>query len=130
MIVVDTSVWVDHLRDADTPEVVALRSAITQRQAVGITGVIRTELLQGVAERSVPALARDLDSFPLVSLEDSDYDLAARLFRSSRSAGTTVRNVVDCLIAAPCIRLGVPLLHKDVDFDKLAAISDLRVVAV
>ena len=128
MIVVDTSVWVDHLRDSRTSEVAALRSVIVAQDAVVITGVIRAELLQGVSERSVLALARELDAFPLIPLEDADYDTAAGLFRASRSAGTTVRNVVDCMIAAPCIRLDLPLLHADVDFDRLASVSDLRIV--
>lgn len=90
--------------------------------------MIRTELLQGVAEHSAAALARELDTLPLVRYEASDFDLAAWLYRAARSAGLAVRNAPDCLIAAPCIRLGVPLLHADADFDKLATISDLRVV--
>jgi predicted nucleic acid-binding protein len=33
----------------------------------------------------------------------------------------------DCLIAAPCVRTGVPLLHADADFDRLAACTPLRI---
>lgn len=44
--------------------------------------------------------------------------------------GTTIRRTSDCLIAAVCIREGVPILHADTDFDRLARHSDLAVVAV
>lgn len=72
---------------------------------IATTGVIRMELLRGAAS----------------SIHDE--------LRTSFSAGDAVRNSIDCLIAATCIRTGTPLLHADADFDKLAAVSDLRVVA-
>jgi predicted nucleic acid-binding protein len=36
-------------------------------------------------------------------------------------------NTLDCLIAAPCVRTGAPLLHSDADFDRLASCSSLRI---
>ena len=41
--------------------------------------------------------------------------------------GVTIRNTLDCLIAAPCVRTGAPLLHADADFDRLASCSSLRI---
>jgi predicted nucleic acid-binding protein len=38
----------------------------------------------------------------------------------------TIRKTLDCLIAAPCVRTGVPLLHADADFDRLATCTPLR----
>jgi predicted nucleic acid-binding protein len=38
----------------------------------------------------------------------------------------TIRKTLDCLIAAPCVRTGAPLLHADVDFDRLAECTTLR----
>jgi hypothetical protein len=64
---------------------------------------------------------------PLAPVVDSER--AAALQRRCRAAGRTVRNMVDCLIAASAIRLGAPVLHADRDFDVLAALSDLQVVA-
>lgn len=37
--------------------------------------------------------------------------------------------MVDCLIAATAIRLGEPVLHLDRDFDVLADLTELTVVA-
>ena len=56
-----------------------------------------------------------------------DYEEAAALYRHCRRRGETVRNLMDCLIAAVAIRNGAPVLHADVDFDVLARHTDLRV---
>jgi predicted nucleic acid-binding protein len=54
-----------------------------------------------------------------------DWEDAAKLYRSARSKGLTVRSTVDCLIAAVCVRTGSPVLALDRDFDALAQVSDL-----
>jgi predicted nucleic acid-binding protein len=56
-----------------------------------------------------------------------DFVLAASLYRTDRAAGVTIRKTLDCLIAAPCVRTGAPLLHDDADFDRLASCTSLRV---
>jgi predicted nucleic acid-binding protein len=56
-----------------------------------------------------------------------DYDDAAALYRTCRRAGTTVRRLIDCLIAAVAIRADVPVLHADADFAALARHTSLRV---
>jgi len=56
-----------------------------------------------------------------------DFSLAASLYRTARAKGVTIRKTLDCLIAAPCVRTGAPLLHSDADFDRLASCSSLRI---
>ena len=129
MIVVDTSVWIDHLRDRSTPEVARLREFMNDGTLVALTGVVRMELLRGVHHDDYDQLLAALNEFPLIETEAADFDLAADLFRAARDAGATVRSSIDCLIAAPCIRTGTALLHADADFDRLAKISNLRVVS-
>lgn len=55
-----------------------------------------------------------------------DFALAAELYRRARRAGVTIRKTLDCLIAAPCVRTGAPILHADADFDRLAECTPLR----
>lgn len=56
-----------------------------------------------------------------------DFALAAQLYRDARRSGVTIRKTLDCLIAAPCVRTGAPLLHADAGFDRLASCTPLRV---
>lgn len=128
MIVVDTSVWIDHLRDRSTPQVLAFRELVRRRERIATLGLVRMELLRGAHEDDRERLRQQLDACQYVEIDSEDFDAAADLYRAARTAGRLVRNSVDCLIAATCVRTAVPLLHADSDFDKLASVSDLRVL--
>jgi hypothetical protein len=52
---------------------------------------------------------------------------AANHYRALRAAGVTVRKTVDVLIGTFCIVSGLPLLHRDRDFDPIEAHLGLRV---
>ncbi len=129
MIVVDTSVWVDVLNAVDSPAALRCVGLIEDGAPVALTDIVLTEVLQGLAsDREATRVERHLRSFPLLCLEGvDDFVLAARLYRDARRAGVTIRKALDCLIAAPCIRTGAPILHADADFDCLASCSALEV---
>ena len=132
MIVVDTSVWIDVINETDTPAASACVDLIESGQSVALTGVILTEILQGIrSESEAEVVAERFRAFPILHMDDTaDYELAARLYRLARAAGVTVRNMADCLIAAPCVRSGVPILHSDADFDRLASCTALEIFPV
>jgi predicted nucleic acid-binding protein len=129
MIVVDTSVWVDVLAGRRTRQARRCVELIEAGDPVALTDVIFTEILQGLrSDDEAQLVDRHLRAFPVLRLEDlDDFALAATLYRDARRRGVTIRNTLDCLIAAPCVRTGAPLLHADVDFDRLASCSALRI---
>jgi len=131
LIVVDTSVWIDVLRGEDSAAAVRCVELIEDGAPIALTDVVLTEILQGLAsERQAQLVERRLGAFPLLRLEAlDDFVLAARLYRSARAHGVTIRKTLDCLIAAPCVRTGAPILHADADFDRLASCTPLRVFA-
>jgi predicted nucleic acid-binding protein len=131
VIVVDTSVWVDVLGGRRTKQARRCVELIEGGEPVALTDVIFTELLQGLrSEDDAELVERHLRAFPILRLEDlQDFALAASLYRAARRQGVTIRKTLDCLIAAPCIRTGAPLLHADADFDRLASCSSLRIFA-
>ena len=129
-MIADTSVWIDFFAGRGTPEVELLVTAIDAEQDVGLTDVVYTELLQGLRnDGDVLPVERKLLSFPILRLEGlDDFRRAAEIYRATRRQGLTVRRTSDCLIASVCIRERRPLLHADIDFDRLAACSELQVV--
>lgn len=131
MIVVDTSVWVDVLNDAPSPQAQQCVELIGGGDPVALTDVVLTEVLQGLrTEREARLVERHLRAFPILRLDGvDDFVLAADLYRKARRAGVTIRKTLDCLIAAPCVRTGAPLLHADADFDRLATCTPLRIWA-
>lgn len=118
MILVDSSVWIDYFRAADTPQV-ALLDSYLGRTPLAVGDLIAAEVLQGVRdEREFRWVKRTFDAFDHVDLVG--YDLAVRAsenYRRLRALGITVRKTVDTLIATYCIDNGVTLLHADRDFD-------------
>lgn len=130
MILVDTSAWIEYLRATDSPADRALNRAVGSGQPLATTGLVLLELLAGARdEREADALRRLLDRCRFVALEEpSDHEAAASLYRACRRAGTTIRRLPDCLIAAVAIRSGATLLHQDADFEAIARHAPLRTV--
>jgi predicted nucleic acid-binding protein len=129
VILVDTSVWIDHLRDAVTAPVSYLRSLIsTQELLVG--DQILCEVLQGLrtdAEaRRVEAALRE---FEIVSLIDADLAVkAAANYRFLRRRGITIRKTIDLVIGTFFIERGHALLHSDRDFAPMESLLGLQTV--
>jgi predicted nucleic acid-binding protein len=129
VIVVDTSVWIDVLNDVDSPRASRCTELLEDGAPLALTDVIFTEILQGFRnERDARRVEKHFRAFPVLRLEDlDDFALAAELYRKARRAGVTIRKTLDCLIAAPCVRNGAPILHADEDFDRLASCTDLEI---
>lgn len=131
MIVVDTSVWIDVLNGRQAEHVARFEQLLTDGEPLALTEVIYTEILQGLrSEKEVDLVDGHLRAFPVLALQGiDDFRLAAELHRRARQKGVTVRRTLDCLIAAPCVRAGVPIFHNDQDFDRLAGCTELQVFA-
>ena len=117
MILVDSSVWIDYFRCADTPQVVLLDSYFG-RTPLAVGDLIAAEVLQGVRdEREFRLVKKTLEVFDHVEI--AGYDLAVKAsenYRSLRALGITIRKTIDTLIATRCIENGLTLLHSDRDF--------------
>jgi predicted nucleic acid-binding protein len=89
---------------------------------------VRMEVLAGARdERHLNDLRRLLARGTLLATESTDYEEAAALYRTCRRSGETVRRMIDCLIAAIAIRIGISVLHHDTDFDVLARHTSLQI---
>ena len=131
-MIVDTSVWIDFFRGNDTWQVAVLSDRLVADEPIALTDIIFTEILQGlVDERSVRRVERRLLAHEVLVLDPlDDHRRAAALYRACRRRGVMIRRTLDCLIAVVCIRERRPLLHADVDYDRLADHSDLVTVTV
>jgi predicted nucleic acid-binding protein len=129
VIVADTSAWIEFLRGTSHPVAATLRTLIGADADLAVTEVVVMELLAGARSgRHLRELRSTLLSFPLLPLEGpADFEEAAVIYRSCRSAGETLRGLTDCLIAVPAIRAEAELLHNDGDFEVIARHAGLRV---
>jgi hypothetical protein len=126
LIVVDTGVWADWFNGQPSPHAARL-DAMLEVEDVALTPLILTEVLQGFRTDGGFERARIvLTSLPILDLDVDGHVEAARLFRSMRRRGVTVRGTADCLIAQTCILADAPLLSGDRDFVAIARHSQLR----
>lgn len=98
--------------------------------SVGMTDLTLCEVLRGIRDDSLHAAIRnELRNFSVHSTSGEELaEAAAAHYRFLRKRGITVRSLIDCLIAAYCIREGHELLHHDRDFDPFERHLGLKVV--
>jgi len=127
VILIDTSAWVEFLRD--TGSGVCARVDAELAGDISVCDAIRMEVLAGArGESHLEALQGLLARASVLPTEPAHYDDAARLYRRCRREGETVRRLIDCLIAAVAIGAGAAVLHHDDDFDVLARHTELEIV--
>ena len=123
MILVDTSVWIDFFKGIKSREEVILRKLIEEGEDICITGIILTEILQGIKkDYKYKEVKKFLLSLPIFLPKKETYIKAAEIYRECRKVGITIRSTIDCLIAQVAIENNLFLLQKDRDFDKIAKI--------
>lgn len=126
MILIDTSAWVEFLRDTGNPVCARVDQLLGEEFAV--CEPVRMEVLAGARDdRHLNDLRRLLARGTLIATESTDYEGAAALYRSCRRSGETVRKMIDCLIASVAIRLDASVLHADADFEVLARHTSLQI---
>jgi predicted nucleic acid-binding protein len=130
VIVVDTSIWIDHLRGVSSDRIGKLRTLMRLQPELLIGDLILCEVLQGCrSEAEATEVEAALREFAIVPL--CTHDLAVRAaanYRLLRRRGVTIRTTIDMIIGTFCIEHGHMLLHSDRDFEPMERILGLQTV--
>lgn len=127
MIVADTSVWAAFFNGDETAPVAELDWLLATGEGVAVAPVILTEILQGFrSDESFDQAQHLLTALPILFPSLETHVSAARLYRTLRHHGVTVRGTIDCLIAQTCMEAGAALLTTDRDFEFIARHAALR----
>lgn len=129
MVIIDTTVWIDYLRGAATPQARWLDIEMDQ-QRLGITDLILCEVLQGTgSDREFAEVQSALTRLAVFDMGGTELAIAAaQNYRVLRARGRTVRRTIDWLIGTFCLLNGHNLLHNDRDFDAFEEYLGLRVI--
>lgn len=129
MILVDSSVWIAHLKGRKTAETRKLEEAAA-REPLLVGDLILLEVLQGARDEAHAArIERALREYAVVPLLGPELAVqAAKNYRKLRALGITVRKTADIIIGTFCIEHRHTLLHADRDFDPMQKHLGLRVV--
>src|SRR2546429_7595603 len=127
-MVVDTSVWIELFGASESTADRWLTDRIAADLQIILPEVVLMELLIGTTDESKADLRRKrLQRFviePLAPVRDAEN--AAAIHRHCRRGGDTVRNLIDCQVAAMALRLDVPVAHRDRDFEVIRTHCGLR----
>lgn len=125
MILVDTSVLINYLKNSSNESVKLLDEIIDNGIPYGICDFVYQELLQGTrTEKEFLLLKEYLETLPFYNLNfgKESYEKAAFMNFKCRKAGVTIRSTIDLLIAQIAIDNNIYLLHNDKDFEYLSKV--------
>jgi predicted nucleic acid-binding protein len=126
MTLIDTSAWIEYLRQTHSREDLLLQSLLQKKQPILVPAVVYQEVVQGArSPKDFATLAQLLDNFTDFQYVDirSTYSAAASIYARCTWGGFQPRSSNDCLIAAIAIEADVPLLARDRDFAHIAHIE-------
>lgn len=134
-VVVDTTIWSLALRRRArqlAPRerlLVAEWAELVREGRAGLLGLVRQELLSGIADAAVATRLRDhLRAFSDLPVDTADHESAAELSNRCRAAGVQ-GSPVDFLLCAVAIREQAPLFTTDLDFARYVRHLPLRLHA-
>jgi predicted nucleic acid-binding protein len=128
VILIDTSAWVEYFRATGSAAAVEVRRLLAEEMdQVAMCEPVAMEILSGVSDESTfVKLERLVNGLPSLTIDDStDFRSAAQIYRAARRAGRTISSINDCLIAALAIRHSARIIHQDIDFEVIAAMTNL-----
>ena len=130
-MLIDTSAWIEYFSRHPNPYQPAVDNHILQGNLIYTCPVVVQEVLQGVISQDYQKVKAGLSSAVLLTFSDG-FNMAvgaADVYRQCRVKGYTIRKANDCLIAYYALRYNLPLLHQDKDFDHVAKVFPLEVIA-
>ncbi len=129
MTLVDSSIWIDFLSSSPGPAGGELRRMIADAEPIALTGIVVTEVLQGLT-RDVEEVERFLAMWDALEPQGkSTYRAAASIFRLARSRGISL-TTIDSLLAAIAQEHDVTLFSLDKDFAHISRLIGLRLYQI
>jgi predicted nucleic acid-binding protein len=129
VVMIDTSAWIEYFKGG-APDVVEKVDRCLDRGVVAIGDLVYCEVMQGIrsprARGDVSLLLLSLHRFDIVGFDMAEKSAAN--YRLLRSKGVTVQKTIDVLIGTFCAEHGLPLVHRDSDFDLMARHIGLEVL--
>jgi predicted nucleic acid-binding protein len=125
-MLVDTSVWIDVLRDKTGYRTRIFRAALGAAIPI-LPRFAQLELLQGARDEAEwELLASYLETQHYADPCAETWAAAARTYFDLRRLGITIRSPIDCCIAQLALETGLPLLHRDEDFQRISTVRPLK----
>jgi predicted nucleic acid-binding protein len=127
MLLIDTSIWIEVLRDKSKVKSAKLKTILNGRNYY-FPIFSKMELLQGCKDEI--EWAKMSSYLAVQNYLEPDYtsiwDNSARLYFELRRQGITIRSNIDCAIAVMALENNFTLYHYDRDFEAIARHTSLK----
>ena len=117
LIVVDTSVWIDALREPTGEEANTLKGLLDADE-VALPVPVRVELLSGIAKKERLRVQRALTGLPVLAINDETWSILEDFATRAAIVGQRF-TVTDLLIASAARELGALVWSLDSDFERM-----------
>lgn len=124
MILVDTSVWVQALRQRQCVEAHELSRLLDEDQVV-LAAPVRIEILSGTRRSDLSILRRLLSALPVLYPQRSTWDLATSWIEPAQRRGERF-GFADLLIGAQAAESQAAVWSLDRDFERLSGLGLIR----
>jgi predicted nucleic acid-binding protein len=122
---IDTSVWIEYLRDPDS-KYGDLIDTLIDEDRIFVNGIVLAELLVGAGNRvEADRLASAMSGLKFLPGGRDAFLAAGRKGQTLRKKGITVP-LSDVIIASDCIDQGLVLIESDKHYAAIAAILPLK----
>ena len=126
MMLIDTTILVDVLRDASGVSAERLLTLLGEEEIV-FSRFTELEVLMGARDDAEwDRIQRYFQAKSLLEPNTQSWSNSARIYFDLRRTGRTVRSIVDCCIAQIAIERDLTLLHNDRDFETIASVRPLK----
>ena len=121
---VDSSVWINFFSSSPTKAGAELRRMIAEAEPFALSGIIVTEILQGLV-RDISRIEHFLSQWDMLEPAGfSTYREAAAIHRAARAKGLSL-TTIDTIIAAIAMEHGASVFTLDKDFSHMARVVRL-----
>ena len=118
---VDSSVWINFFSSYPTKAGAELRRMIAEAEPFALSGIIVTEILQGLV-RDISRIEHFLSQWDMLEPAGfSTYREAAAIYRAARAKGLSL-TTIDTIIAAIAMEHGASVFTLDKDFSHMARV--------
>lgn len=128
MVLIDSSVWIEYWRTADSEVSRKVRKLIRDKE-VCITAIILTEILQGARTlEEMDYIKTILAGIPRLPLDEEIFLKAAELSFNLKRTGKTI-NTIDSVIAAAAFLNNAEVFTLDEHFKLIQKVAPLKLTA-
>lgn len=123
--IVDTSIWIDYLRDSEK-QINRLVESLIDENKICINGIIKTELLLGTKNKAdYKSLSENLKGLNYLDIDEFQFNSAAKTGFELKRKGISVP-LSDLIIAAQCNHFGLCLIAKDKHYELIQKSLDFE----